>query len=103
VVLHGGLQAVLIGAGKLLLFPLLPTAPDRANGMNNATRREMPGPGNDRLTSGTSLGVFLACLGHDTGSTSAMNGTINAATASQTTVRSIHNSRGALCGDVPGD
>jgi hypothetical protein len=32
-----------------------------------------------------------------------MNGTINAATASQTTICSIHNSSGVLRGDVPGD
>jgi hypothetical protein len=32
-----------------------------------------------------------------------MNGAINAATASQATVRSIHNSRGMLRGDVSSD
>jgi hypothetical protein len=94
---------MLIGAAKLFFFPLLPTTPDRANGMNDETRREMPGAGNDSLASGAPLGVFLARLGHNTGSTSAMNGAINAATDSQTTVRSIHNSRGVLRGDVAGD
>jgi hypothetical protein len=101
--LYGSLQALLIGAGKLLLFPLLTTAPDRANGMNNETRRELPCPGDDSLTSGAPLGVSLTCLGHNTWPTSSMNGTINAATASQTTICSIHNSSGVLRGDVPGD
>jgi hypothetical protein len=101
--LHGDLQAVPIGAGQLLLFPLLTTVPDGPNGMNNETRRKMPCSGDDRLTSGASLGVLLARLGHNTGPTSSMNGAINAATASQTTVRSVHNSSGVLRRDVPGD
>src|SRR5262249_32636025 len=77
--------------------------PDRADGMDHVLRLQVSGCADDRRTGGAAVRISAARVIHDRGAAGAVNRSVDAAAASETTVSGVDDGINLLPRDVADD
>ena len=76
--------------------------PDRPYRVDDVARRQLAGARDHRSARRAALGIALTGLGHNSGASSAVDGSIYATPAGQLAVRGIDDGIGGLLGNISG-
>ena len=94
----GDLQGATVGRGEQIGFAGGPARPDGSDGMNHVVGGQPTAGGANGVAGGAASD--LAALGHDVGSTGAVDGAIHASAAPEGRVGGVHDGVHLLDGDV---